>query len=74
MIPFKISVIIPVYKAEKFISRCAESLFSQSLDGIEFIFVDDCTPDNSIEILKSVAGRYENSDNRIKIVRMPVKS
>ncbi|RXE73238.1 glycosyltransferase family 2 protein [Duncaniella freteri] len=74
MIPFKISVIIPVYKAEKFISRCAESLFSQSLDGIEFIFVDDCTPDNSIEILKSVAGRYENSDNRIKIVRMPVNS
>lgn len=40
----KVSVIIPVYGAEKYIERCARSLFGQTLDDVEYIFVDDCTP------------------------------
>ena len=44
----KVSVIIPVYGVEKYIERCARSLFEQTLDDIEYIFVDDCSPDNSI--------------------------
>lgn len=54
----KVSVLVPVYGVEKYIERCARSLFEQTLDDIEFIFVDDCTPDRSIEILKSVIDEY----------------
>ena len=46
----KVSVIIPVYGVEKYIERCTVSLFEQTLDDMEFIFVDDCTPDRSLEI------------------------
>ena len=50
----KVSVIIPVYGVEKYIERCARSLFEQTLDDIEYIFVDDCTPDRSIDILEHI--------------------
>ena len=50
----KVSVIVPVYGVEKYIERCARSLFEQTLDDIEYLFIDDCTPDKSIEILKNV--------------------
>ena len=42
-----VSVIIPVYNVEPYIARCARSLFSQTMEDLEFIFVDDCTPDSS---------------------------
>lgn len=54
----KVSVIIPVYGVEKYIERCARSLFEQTLDDIEYIFVDDCTPDKSIEILERIIEEY----------------
>ncbi len=54
----KLSVIVPVYRVADYIEKCAVSLFEQTLHDIEFIFVDDCTPDNSIEILDSVIERY----------------
>lgn len=50
----KVSIIIPVYNVEAYIERCARSLFEQTLDEIEYIFVDDCSPDKSIEILSNV--------------------
>lgn len=54
-----ISIIVPVYGVEKYIEKCAISLFEQSYDNIEYIFIDDKTPDNSIEILKDVIKRYK---------------
>ena len=51
----EVSVCIPVYGVEKYIEKCARSLFEQTMkEGIEFIFVNDCTPDKSIEILEQV--------------------
>lgn len=64
----KVSVIVPVYGVEKYIERCARSLFEQTLDDIEFIFVDDCTPDRSIEILKQLLEDYPQRKKQIIIV------
>lgn len=55
----KVSVIIPVYGVEKYIERCARSLFEQTLDDIEYIFVDDCSPDKSIAILEKIIKEYQ---------------
>lgn len=74
----KLSVIIPVYGVEKYIERCADSLFAQSLKDIEFIFIDDSSPDNSINLLNSKLLQYQlrfaemNWD--VQIVRMPINS
>lgn len=74
----KVSVIIPVYGVEKYIERCARSLFEQTLDCIEYIFVDDCSPDKSIEILERVADEYRSrlveEQKLVRIERMSKNS
>lgn len=54
----KVSVIVPVYNAEKYLRRCLESLCHQTLADIEIICVDDCSTDRSLEILREYAARY----------------
>ena len=67
-----ISVIIPVYGVEKYIERCARSLFGQTMtEGVEFIFVDDCTPDHSIEILNDVLAEYPGRQSQTHIIHHP---
>lgn len=60
----KVSIIVPVYKVEKYIGSCAVSLFSQTWSNIEFIFVDNNTPDCSMalvrEVLKSFPSRRDS--------------
>lgn len=70
----KISVVVPVYGVEKYIERCARSLFEQTLDDIEFIFVDDCTPDDSIVILKEILKEYPERAHHTRIERMSKNS
>ena len=70
----KVSVIVPVYGVEKFIERCAVSLFEQTLQEIEYIFVDDCTPDNSIKKLELTLEKYPQRKKWTQIVRMPTNS
>lgn len=67
----KVSVIIPVYGVEKYIERCARSLFEQTLNDIEFIFVNDYTPDNSIDILKNTLSKYPNRKYQVRIINQP---
>lgn len=69
-----ISVIIPTYNVEKYIERCAVSLFEQTFDSIEFIFVDDCSPDNSIQILKDVLEKYPHRKEQVIIDRLQKNS
>lgn len=64
-----VSVLVPVYGVEKYIERCAVSLFEQTYRDIEYIFVDDCTPDRSIDILHSVISRYPSREAQVRIIR-----
>lgn len=71
MIPL-ISVLVPIYKVETYIAKCANSIFNQTINSqIEYIFVDDCSPDNSVGILKSVIQNYSNLTDKIKIIKHP---
>ena len=65
----KISILIPIYNVEQYIERCAISLFEQTLDDIEYIFVDDCTPDCSMELLETVLARYPKRKNQVRIIK-----
>lgn len=70
----KVSVIVPIYGVEQFIERCARSLFEQTLDDIEYLFVNDCTKDRSIEILHNVLKEYPHRAIQTKIIDMPQNS
>ena len=66
---YKVSVIVPIYKVERFIVRCAISLLEQTLQEVEFIFVDDATPDGSIHLLQEVIERYPERKKQVKLIR-----
>lgn len=65
----KVSILIPVYGVEQYIAECARSLFNQTYRDLEFIFVDDCSPDNSISVLKKVLEDYPDRANQVHIIR-----
>lgn len=65
MYNIKVSVIIPVYNAEKYLRQCLDSVINQTLKEIEIICVDDGSTDNSLEILKE----YEEKDERVQIIQ-----
>lgn len=66
----KVTVVIPIYGVEKYIERCARSLFEQTLDDIEYIFINDCTPDGSMEILDRVMTEYPARKAQVRIEKM----
>jgi glycosyltransferase involved in cell wall biosynthesis len=60
----KVSVIIPVYNAEKYIEECLNSVVNQTLNDIEIICINDGSTDKSLEILR----RYKKANSNIKII------
>ena len=70
----QVSVIVPVYGVEAYIERCARCLMEQSLQDMEFLFVDDCSPDRSMEILRTVLEDYPARKPQVRILTMPVNS
>lgn len=66
---YQVSILVPIYGVEKYIERCARSLFEQTYENLEYIFVDDCTPDKSMEILLRVMEDYPNRKEQVRIIR-----
>ncbi len=64
----KISVIVPIYRVEKYIERCVRSLFEQTFENMEFVFVNDCTPDHSMEVLCRVLKEYPMRIPQVQII------
>lgn len=54
----KVSILVPFYKVEKYVGRCVESLFTQTYKNIEYVFVNDCTPDKSMEVINEMIDKY----------------
>ena len=70
-----VSVIVPVYNVEPFVARCVRSLFSQTLEDLEFIFIDDCTPDRSMEVIREVLEReFPAREPQVRFFQMPENS
>lgn len=64
----KVSILCPIYGVEKYIETCVRSLFEQTYQNIEYIFVNDCTTDRSLEILDQLILEYPERKNHIKII------
>ena len=58
----KISVILPVYGVAQYIEKCTKSLLDQTLQDMEFIFVDDHGPDNSIELVQKMIENHPRKE------------
>ena len=65
----KVSIILPVYNVEKYLSQCLDSIVNQTLKDFECICINDGSPDNSLAILKE----YASKDSRIKIINQENK-
>ena len=63
-----VSIVIPVYGVEKFIVQCARSLFEQTYENIQYIFVNDCTKDNSVISLKEIIELYPDRKSQVLII------
>ena len=63
-----VSVLVPIYNVEKYIERCARSIFEQAYENLEIIFVNDCTPDNSVGVLRKVLAEYPNRIAQTQII------
>jgi len=64
----QVSVIIPVYNTARYLSRCCESLFRQTLQSIEYIFVDDASTDDSGEAILQVLANYPDRIHQTRLL------
>lgn len=64
----KVSIVVPIYNVEPHIERCLHSLFQQSFDEIEYVLVNDCSPDNSFAIANEVIKLYPKRQKYTRIL------
>lgn len=69
-----VSIGIPIYNVESYIERCARSLFEQTYRNIEYVFVDDCSLDCSIDVLRTTLKDYPNRIGCVKIVKQSMNT
>ncbi|MCQ2146597.1 MAG: glycosyltransferase [Bacteroidales bacterium] len=67
----KVSVIVPFYNVEPYIERCARSLLGQTLQDMEYIFVDDGSTDNSLSVLNNTINLFSYRESQVKVISLP---
>lgn len=65
----KVSILVPIYNAEHYIERCAQSLFNQTYGNIEYVFVDDGSSDKSADVLMSVLKGFPSRAESCRFIR-----
>ena len=63
----KVSILVPFYKVEHYVGRCVESLFTQTYKNIEYVFVNDCSPDKSMEVINELIDKFDMA-SKCKII------
>jgi glycosyltransferase involved in cell wall biosynthesis len=69
-----VSVVIPMYNAARFVLQTLKSLLYQTMTDFEVVVIDDCSTDNSIEIVKNFADRFFNRGINISLTKFPENS
>lgn len=64
----KVSILIPIYKAECYIEKCICSVLEQTYDNIEYVIVNDASPDKSMDIVNKICRRYPQRESSIIII------
>ena len=65
----KVTVLVPIYGVERYIRRCVRTLLEQTMnEDVEFIFVNDCTKDRSMDILMDLLKQYPTRQSQVRIV------
>ena len=65
----KVSIIVPIYKVERYLDRCMNSLLNQTLHDIEIILVDDGSPDNCVDCQPQIVQKLFSQTGRLKLNR-----
>lgn len=63
-----VSICVPVYNVAPYIERCVQSLMQQTYDNLEYIFVDDCSTDQSVSLLQAVIAAYPQRQPHVRIL------
>lgn len=64
----KVSILVPVYNTSPYIEKCVHSIFGQTYENLEIIFVNDCTPDDSVDKIIAIMAKYPQRNNQVKII------
>jgi glycosyltransferase involved in cell wall biosynthesis len=64
----KVSILMPIYKVEQYLEKTLDSIFTQTYPYLDFVFVNDCSPDNSLQVLKNTINGYGIDEERYTIV------
>ncbi len=65
---YQVSILVPVYNVADYIERCVRSLMEQTYSNIQYIFVNDCTPDNSEDIILSTIKEYPEREKNVLLL------
>lgn len=63
-----VSIIVPLYNVENYIAKCSRSLFAQTYEDVEYIFIDDCCQDKTMQLLEQVINEF-HIEAKVKIHR-----
>ncbi len=64
-----VTILMPIYKVERYLNKTLQSIFSQTYPYLNYVFVDDCSPDSSLDILIKSLKTYHIPEDRYTIVR-----
>jgi len=64
----RVSILMPIYKVEQYLEKTLDSIFNQTYPYLDYVFVNDCSPDNSLQVLKNTISKHSIDEGRYQII------